>query len=84
MWKIANCSNHFFSFSSFSGEILPTNTDWILKNSVSDGNFDEALKHLTDEQLEYCLKNEKRKTALTKLQKEKRKREAYCVSCYSK
>lgn len=50
------------------------NTDWILKNSVGDPNYAGCLKLLTDEELIYCLKNERRTSGQAKLRAEARRR----------
>lgn len=43
---------------------------WILNCSVSDVNWDAALKRLTNDELFYCLETEKRTTARRKLNSE--------------
>jgi len=48
--------------------------NWILNNSCSDVNYSGNIPHLTDEELIYCLKHEKRVSGLRKLQSEARKR----------
>lgn len=49
-------------------------TEWILKNSCSDINYRTTVPELTDEELIYCLKHEKRTTGLKLLVAEARKR----------
>ena len=48
--------------------------DWILNNSVSDTNYDSNIPPLTDDELLYCLRHEKRKGGLWKLGAEARRR----------
>lgn len=50
------------------------NVDWILNNSVTDPNYDNVLPRLTNEELLYCLDRERRKSGLTKLRAEARRR----------
>lgn len=52
----------------------PSNTDWILNNSVGDVNYSAQLPCLTDDELFYCLAHEKRISSIRKLQREARKR----------
>jgi hypothetical protein len=40
---------------------------WILSNSVDDVNYNSHLKEMNAEEVEYCLRNEKRKTSILKL-----------------
>lgn len=48
--------------------------DWILKCLVGDVNYDSNIPLLTDDELLYCLRHEKRKGGLQKLRAEARKR----------
>lgn len=50
------------------------NVGWILRNSVNDINYRNAVPELTDEELRYCLKREARKTGLQQLRAEARRR----------
>ena len=48
--------------------------NWVLNNSVEDGNYDSAVKKLTDAELIYCYKQETRKSSKEKLAAEARRR----------
>ncbi|MHB1418069.1 MAG: hypothetical protein ACYCX4_00550 [Bacillota bacterium] len=50
------------------------NVQWILFCSVTDQNWKEALSRLTEEELQYCLQNERRTTSLNRLKAEQRRR----------
>lgn len=47
---------------------------WIRHCSISDPNWSDAMKRLTDEELAYCLDRETRKSAISKLLSEHRRR----------
>ncbi|OPY62250.1 MAG: Chromosome-partitioning protein Spo0J [Pelotomaculum sp. PtaU1.Bin065] len=47
---------------------------WILHNSVGDINYDTNIPRLTDDELIHCLRHEERKSGLTKLMAEARRR----------
>lgn len=55
--------------------LVSDNVKWILRNSTGDINYQTTIPLLTDEELEYCLEHEKRKTGLRQLETEKRRRE---------
>lgn len=46
---------------------------WILNCSVGDSNWESALRRLTQEEIGYCLVNEKRKSVINKLNAQKRR-----------
>ena len=47
---------------------------WILGCSTNDGNYRAAIPDLTDDELRYCLSNERRKTGRVQLEREAKKR----------
>lgn len=49
-------------------------TDWILKNSVSDTNYRAYISRLSDDELLYCIRNERRTTGLRQLLVEAKRR----------
>jgi hypothetical protein len=51
-----------------------SNINWVLCNSTSDINYKDAIPKLTDAELRYCLANEPRKSGLTRLEREAKKR----------
>lgn len=48
--------------------------DWILRNASNDVNYRSTISELSDEELLYCLKCEKRVTGLKQLRREARRR----------
>ncbi len=61
-------------FKGQASKTISGNVDWILSNSVGDINYNTAIPKLTDEELLYCIENEKRSSGLRKLQAEARRR----------
>lgn len=53
---------------------MSNNVNWILHCSCSDLNYKLAVPKLTDQELLYCIGQEKRKSGLQQLKREAKKR----------